>query len=124
MDADFSKRHAKFRALEGRCGAWKRVRSVGATAARLQGPGPDLPDEVLPEAVMRLLFAQDEAGAFIDAPRGVQDIVGPQEHSRVSSHPRELQAFVDESAADAAAPPLRVDQQAAQLRGARIVLVA
>ena len=37
---------------------------------------PNLSDEILPETSMRLFFDQREAGAFVDAACGVQDVIG------------------------------------------------
>src|SRR3954463_16356702 len=87
-----------------------------AIAEGLQGPRPRLPDEVAPEAVVRLGGDELEAGALVEAARGDEDVIGPQRHPRVARAAREAQALVDQARPDAHAAGARIDEQQAQLR--------
>ena len=54
---------------------------------RSQGQLPGLAHQVVPEAVVRLLVHQPEAGLLVDAPRGAQHVVGPQRDRAVARPP-------------------------------------
>src|SRR5688572_2294523 len=83
-----------------------------------------LADEIDSEAVVRFLLGKNEATVEVDVPRGDERIVGPQDHPGVARRAGEVQAGVDESAAESVAARLRVDQQQAQLRRGSPGLVA
>ncbi len=62
---------------------------------------PVLAHEVVTEAVVPLLLHEDEPGPLVDAPRGDQDVVGPQHHLGVPGGAGERDALTDQALADA-----------------------
>jgi len=59
-----------------------------------------LPDEILSEAVVRLLLNQTKAGRLIDAAGGDQHVVRPQRDSCDSRRAGQANAFADKTAPD------------------------
>src|SRR5215208_3834029 len=66
---------------------------------------PGLADEVASERVVRLRLDQAESRPFVNPPRRVQDIVGPERDPAVPRLARETDALVDELAADTKPAP-------------------
>src|ERR1700730_8185516 len=85
--------------------------------ASVQAQPPVLPDQVMPEAVMRLRIHQLETGTLVDTARGGQDVVGPQDDLPVTRPAREGQALRHQALAQPQAPGGRLDQQQPQLGG-------
>src|SRR3954452_19899677 len=67
-------------------------------------PLPRFPNQILPEAVMRLGLHEVEACTLIDAPRGDQDALRPQRHLAVAPLACALDALLDQRAADTESP--------------------
>src|SRR5687768_2051723 len=82
---------------------------------RLEREIPRLPDEVVPEAVVRLLLHQHEPPLLINAPRLVQHVVRPQRHRPVADAPREANALVHQAPTDSEPPRRWLDVEQAQL---------
>ena len=64
---------------------------------------------------MRLFAHQAEAGLLVDAPRGMQHVVGPQRELTVADLACEAHAFLHEALADAEPPRPGLDEEQAQL---------
>jgi len=67
------------------------------------------------EAAVPLLGDQGEPRRLVDAPRRHQYVVGPQRDPAIADAPREADAFVDQTSADAETARCGLDQQQAQL---------
>src|SRR5579883_608258 len=85
-----------------------------ATSAR-QRQLPRLADQILAEGVVALLLHQMESGGLIDAPRGDENVVGPEAKRAVSLLAREGDASIDEMSADTESAGARLDIKEAQL---------
>src|SRR4051812_16009637 len=94
------------------------------TARTLEVARPDLPDEVVAEAVVRLLLEELEAGGDVDAAGGDEHVVGPQHHALEVGGTGEVDAGGDELGAEAEPAGPRVDQQQSQLGGVGVALLA
>lgn len=70
----------------------------------------------MPEAVMLLFFNQLESLRLVDAARRVEDVVGPEHDLAVAGAPCEVDAFVDQTIAEAESPRRRLDVEETQLR--------
>src|SRR5580765_4580957 len=86
---------------------------TGAPASELQVPG--LPDQVVAEAVMRLLVDEAIAPCLVNAPRGHEDAIGPERDLPVAHLAGEALALGDEARADAEAARRRLDEQEPEL---------
>src|SRR3546814_6493506 len=75
-----------------------RLRRIGE-GREVQIPG--LADQIVAEAVMALLVDQHEARLLVDAPRGVEHVVGPERDLPVAGAAREADALLDQPPADA-----------------------
>jgi len=94
----------------------RRRRSIPRSSSTESEPArPGLLDQVVTEGVMGSGVHEIEAGALVQAPRVVQDVVGPQDDLLVARAAREAQALVDQPRADAAPARPRLDEQQAQL---------
>src|SRR6185369_2529494 len=86
---------------------------TGAPPSELQVPG--LPDQVVAEAVMRLLVDEAIARSLVDAPRRDEDTVGPERDLPIARLAREALALGDEARTDAEAARRRLDEQEPEL---------
>src|SRR5262249_52016285 len=77
---------------------------------------PSLAHEVLAEGMMGLLGGEAKSRRFVDAPRGDQDVVGPQAHALVARLLGEAQALLHQAPADPETARSGLDQQQTQLR--------
>src|SRR5437660_682879 len=84
-------------------------------AQPLQAELPGLRDQVVAEALVRLLLEQPKADAGVDVARRQQIALRPQPHLAVTGGTREADALVHQTAADAQPARLRLDQEQAQL---------
>src|SRR3989442_225426 len=87
---------------------------IALRRSQLQIPG--LSHQVVPEAVMRLLVHEAEAGLFVDAPGGMQHVVGPQREPAVAALAGEAPAFAYKALADPEPARPGLDQEQTQLR--------
>src|SRR3954462_14463780 len=94
------------------------------TARTLELAPPDLPDEVVAEAVVRLLLDELEAGRDVDAARGDEHVVGPQHHALIAGGAGEVDAGGHELGAEAEPAGPRADEQQPQLGGVGVALLA
>ncbi len=76
---------------------------------------PELPDEIVAEAVVLLFLRERKAGAFIDAARRMQNVVGPECEFAITGLPGERNTFVDEPCAHAHSASRRLDQKQTEL---------
>src|SRR5580765_3646369 len=63
----------------------------------LEGKRPRLRDEIVAEAVMRLLLDEKETGLLVEVPGGIEALVGPEGDLAVARMSREPDALGDES---------------------------
>src|SRR5216683_6497842 len=73
-----------------------------------QAQPPVLPDQVMPEAVMRLRIHQLETEPQVDAPRRGEDVVGPQHDLRVPRPAGEREALGHQALTQPEAPGSRI----------------
>ena len=66
--------------------------------------------------MVRRLVDQLEAGALVNPPRSVEDVVCPEDELAVAGGPREVDACVDELRADTGSARAGLDEEDAQLR--------
>src|SRR5690606_4004242 len=81
----------------------------------LQPQLPRLPHQILPKTAVRLGVDQLEADSLINLARGRQNVVGPKCHATVADRAGVDDAFLHETAADAAAAGIRLDVEKPEL---------
>src|SRR5207244_11500527 len=84
-------------------------------AQPLQAELPGLRDQVVAEALVRLLLEQPKADAGVDVARRQQVALRPQPHLAVTGGTREADALIHQTAADAQPARLGLDQEQAPL---------
>src|SRR5262249_41777872 len=80
-----------------------------------EGQLPRLADQIVAEAVVRLLGDEGEPLLLINMPRFGEHTVCPEHKFPVAATPRETNALLDEPGAQSQAARLRLDQQQAEL---------
>ena len=88
----------------------------------LEGKRPRLRDEIVAEAVMRLLLNETETGSLVQVPGGIEAFVGPESDLPVARLPREPNALGHESPSDAESAGGGLDQQEPELGDRRGLL--
>jgi hypothetical protein len=89
------------------------MRAILAIETELVG----LADQVDSEAVVRFLGDQLEAALEVEVPGRGEWMVCPQSHELITGGPRELEAGIDQPAAEVLTARVGVDEQDAQERG-------
>src|SRR5829696_2976993 len=76
---------------------------------------PGLSNQIMPEAMMRLLVDEPEAHSFVDAAGGVKHVIRPQGDLSVAGLSGEANTFFHQAAADAEPAYFRLDEEKSQL---------
>jgi hypothetical protein len=95
------------------------IRAILAIEIELVG----LADQVDSEAAVRLLGNQLEAALEVEVPGRGEWLVGPQSHELIAGAPGELEARIDQRAAEIVTTRVGVNEQDAQERGVLTVVI-
>src|SRR5882757_8052621 len=99
-----------------RSGSANRLRSKLTTSRRSQFQRPGFRDQTFSApAIVFLFLHQPETGFFVEAPRGGEFALRPEDDLFVASQPREVNTLAHQTLADAQAAGGGFDQQEPQL---------